>query len=127
MAEQRNNILIIDPNLTDRTVMATFLKSENFCVETGEGLLDAVKKISEGSIDCLIMDVDLPEMKGYEAVPIIKKIEPKIRIIITARKNTKELEAKIREQDVFFYFIKAFKKEELKLALKSALKSIGGK
>jgi len=127
MAEQRNNILIIDPNLTDRTVMATFLKSENFCVETGEGLLDAVKKISEGSIDCLIMDVDLPEMKGYEAVPIIKKIEPGIRIIITARKNTKELEAKIREQDVFFYFIKSFKKEELKLALKSALNSIGGK
>jgi len=124
MAEQRNNILIIDPNLTDRTVMATFLKSENFCVE---GLLDAVKKISEGSIDCLIMDVDLPEMKGYEAVPIIKKIEPGIRIIITARKNTKELEAKIREQDVFFYFIKSFKKEELKLALKSALNSIGGK
>jgi len=127
MAEQRNNILIIDPNLTDRTIMATFLKSENFCVETGEGFLDAVKKISEGGIDCLIMDVDLPEMKGHEAVPIIKKIEPGIRIIITARKNTKELEAKIREQDVFFYFIKSFKKEELKLALKSALNSIGGK
>jgi len=120
MTEIEKRILIIDPNCTERTVMAAFLKSENFHVETGKGLPDAVKKISESGYDCLIMDVNLPEMKGYEAVSIIKSIDPKIKIIMTTKKNTKSLEAKVREQDIFFYFIKSFGKDELKLAIHNA-------
>jgi len=117
---EKKGILIIDPNIPERTVMASFLESENFYVETGRGLADAVKKISEGCFSCLIMDVELPEMKGYEAVSILKSIDPKIKIIMTAKKNTKMLEAKVREQDIFFYFIKSFGKEELKLAITNA-------
>jgi len=121
MADTEKRILIIDPNIPERTVMATYLKSENFHVETGRGLKDAVKKISEGCFSCLIMDVELPEMKGYEAVPVLKSIDPKIKIIMTTKKNTKRLEVKVREQDIFFYFIKSFDKEELKLAINDAL------
>jgi len=121
MADTEKRILIIDPNIPERTVMAAYLKSENFHVETGRGLKDAVKKISEGCFSCLIMDVELPEMKGYEAVPVLKSIDPKIKIIMTTKKNTKRLEVKVREQDIFFYFIKSFDKEELKLAINDAL------
>lgn len=120
MRETEKNILIIDPDITDRTVMAAFLKSEDFHVETGRGLADAVKKIREGGFKCLIMDVDLPEIKGYEAVSILKSIYPEVKVIMTAKKNTKSLEAKVREQDIFFYFIKSFGKEELKLAINNA-------
>ena len=120
-------ILIIDPNCTERTVIAAFLRSENFHIETGKGLPDAIKKLSVSGYDCLIMDVNLPEMKGYEAVPIIKNIDPKIKIIMTTKKNTKSLEAKVREQDIFFYFIKSFGKEELRLAIHNALLNKGGK
>ena len=67
------------------------------------------------------MDVEIPEMKGYEAVSIIKSINPEIKIIMTTAKNTKSLEAKVRKQDIFFYFIKSFAKEELKLAINDAL------
>jgi len=117
---EKKGILIIDPNIPEKTVMASFLESENFHVETGRGLADAVKKISEGCFSCLIMDVELPEMKGYEAVSILKSIDPEIKIIMTAKRNTKSLEAKVREQDIFFYFIKSFDKEELKLAVTNA-------
>lgn len=120
MADSEKKILIIDPDCTSRTVMAAYLRSENFEIETGRGLKDAVSKISEGCFSCLIMDVNLPEIKGYEAVSILKSIDPKIKIIMTTKKNTKRLEAKVREQDIFFYFIKSFDKEELKLAIKNA-------
>jgi hypothetical protein len=39
---------------------------------------------------------------------------------MTTQKNTRELEAKVREQDIFFYFIKSFGKDELKLAIHNA-------
>jgi DNA-binding NtrC family response regulator len=120
MTETGKNILIIDPDTTDRTIMAAFLKSENFDVETGKGLADVLKKIRGGCFECLIMDVDLPEIKGYEAVSIIKSINPEVKVIMTAKKNTKSLEAKVREQDIFFYYIKSFGKEELKMAINNA-------
>lgn len=114
-------ILIIDPDENDRNVMTTFLKQHNFSIETGKGLSEALKKVSEGHYDCIIMDVDLPEMKGFEAVSIFRIIYPKIKIIMTAKKNNMELESKVREQNIYYYFIKSFSKDELKLVIDNAL------
>ena len=125
MTDTEKTILIIDPDNTSRTIMTHFLKNNGFRVETGKGLSDAIKKISESSFVCITLDVDLPEMKGYDAVSILKNIDPGIKIIMTAKKNTKRLEAKVREHDIFYYFIKSFDKDELKLAINSAFKSKG--
>ena len=122
MTETEKKILIIDPDDNERKVTAHYLKSLGYQVEIGKGLTDAIRKITESSFACITMDVDLPEMKGYEAVSILKKIEPNIKIIMTTKKNTKRLEAKVREQDIFFYFIKSFNKEELKLAINDTFK-----
>ncbi len=113
-------ILIIDPTYDECMVMASFIRSEGFEVDTGRSLADALKQLNEAYYPCLIMDAELPEMKGYEAVSILKNIHPRIKIIMTTRKNTRELEAKVREQDIFFYFIKSFDKNELKLAIHNA-------
>jgi DNA-binding NarL/FixJ family response regulator len=67
------------------------------------------------------MAVDLQEMKGYDAVSIIRKIDPKIKVIMTTKKNTRKLESKVREQDIYYYFIKSFGKDELVLAINNAL------
>jgi DNA-binding NtrC family response regulator len=117
MTNTEEKILIIDQNHDERMVMASFLEKENYHVETGSSLIDAIKKLSHNDFKCLVLDVDLPEMKGYEAIPILKSIYPNLKVIMTTKKNTRELEAKVREQDIFFYFIKSFKKEELKLAI----------
>jgi len=123
MTVSDKKILIIDPNKSERREIATYLRSMKFSVETGNGLREAVKKIYQGCFECLIMDVELPEMKGYEAISIIKGIDPGIKIIMTIKKNSKRVETKVRKQDVFFYFIKSFKKEELKIAVTNAFEA----
>ena len=120
MTETEKEILIVDPNHDERMVMASFLRSEDFAVDTSGSLAEAIKKLSRSSVPCLILDVDLPEMKGYEAVSVLKNINPDLKIIMTTRTNTRELETKVREQDIFFYFIKSFDKDELKLAIHNA-------
>ena len=127
MIEPEKRILIIDPVDTDRKITAHFLRSHGFHVETGKGLADAIEKISESSFICITIDVDIPEMKGYKAVSILKNIDPQIKIIMTTKKNTKRLEAKVREQDIFYYFIKSFDKEELKMAINNAFITKGEK
>jgi CheY-like chemotaxis protein len=113
-------VLIIDSNSRERRGLVHCLEGESYSIDTGKNLFEAIKKVSEGGIDCLVMDTNLPEMKGYEAVPILKNLDPKLKIIMTTKKNTKALEAKVREQDIFFYYIKSFGKDELKMAIKNA-------
>jgi DNA-binding NtrC family response regulator len=122
MTEPNKRILIIDPNHRERTVMASYLKAEDYAVDTASSLAEAIQKLAPEDFPCVILDVDLLEMKGYEAVPILKNIKPEVKIIMTTQKNTKELEAKVRSQNIFFYFIKSFDKDELKLAIFNAFK-----
>ena len=82
----------------------------------------AIKEFSINDFHCLILDVNIPEMKGYEAVSILKNINPDIKIIMTSNHNTKELEARVRSEDIFFYFIKSFGKEELRLAINNVFR-----
>ncbi len=120
MAGREKRVLIIDPDPIQRRELAQYLKNESYEAETARNLSEAIKKVSEGSFSCLVMDTHLPEMKGYEAVSVLKNLDPGLKIIMTTKKNTKRLEAKVREQDIFFYFIKSFGKDELKLAIKNA-------
>jgi len=122
MNPTHQRILIIDPDHDQRTVMASFLQGEKYHVETGETLTDAIRKFAQENFKCIIIDVDLPDMKGYEAVPILKNLRPAVKVIMTSKTNSKQLEAKVREQDIFFYFIKSFGKEELKLAIQNAFR-----
>jgi len=121
MADEKKRILIIDRDRKERQNMTSFLRGENYHVENGRGIPDAIKMLSKGYFHCLVMDVDLPEMKGYEAISILKGIDPSIKVIMTTKKNTRRLEAKVREQEVFYYFIKSFGKDELKMAINNAL------
>ncbi len=125
MMDTRKRILIIDPDTKTREEYLFFFRTEGYEVETSSGITCAVEKIKNVGFDCIIMDVHLLEMKGYEAVQIVKTIDPKIQVILTAAKNTKELEVKVREQDIFYYYIKSFDKEELKLAVNGVFKKLG--
>jgi len=122
MVGEEKRILIIDPDAQERRHLARSLKDEDYSIETGKNLTEAITKVAGGSFYCLVMDIDLPEMKGYQAVPILKNLDPELKVIMMTKKNTKRLEAKVREQDIFYYFIKSFGQEELKLAIKNAFK-----
>ena len=113
-------ILIIDPDPKVRRQTADCLSGLDYTVVTGRNLGEAIRKIPGGGFGCLLLDVDLPEMKGYEAVDVLKNLDPNLKIIMTTSKNTKRREARAREQDIFFYYIKSFGKEELELAIENA-------
>jgi len=115
----------VDPDSKAARDLSPLVVDEGYDVETSEGIREAAERIKDVKFDCVIMDVDLPEMKGYEAVPIIKAIDPKVQIIMTAAENTMELEAEVRKQDIFFYYIKSFAPEELREAVQDVFKKLG--
>lgn len=122
---RRGRILIVDPDDKAVQELSSVLMCEGYDVEMNGGIKQAAKRVKDARFDCVIMDVELPEMKGYEAVSILKTIDPKIQIIMTSARNTKELEAEVRRQNVFYYYIKSFNQEELIEAVRDVLRKLG--
>ncbi len=97
--KKSKRILVVEPDIRDAR--------ELFCLFSDE-------------------DYDLELSRSFaEAVPVIKTIDSKIQIIVTANRNTKELEAKVRNQDIFYYYIKSFDRRELKLAVRGVFEKLG--
>ena len=116
-------ILVVDPDPKAVESWRTCLAIHGLKVEGAPSVRDAVAKLKVLQCGCLIIDVDLPEMKGYQAVSILQAIQPNAKVIMTAGENTKDLESKVRQQDVFYYHIKSFSASELASAVSDALQA----
>jgi len=118
-------ILIVEPDNEAARELAFFLSEEGYDVETCDSIRTMAERIRDARFDCVIMDVDLPEMPGHKAVSIVKTIDPKVQVIMTAADNSAELEAEVRKQDIFYYYIKSFDREELLAAVGGVFRKAG--
>jgi len=122
-------ILIVEPNpKAAQDMFRTFhsqhgrFEGERYETEIAGSVAEAIEQVQTISFHCIIMDINLPEMKGYEAVSFLKTIDNVTPIIMTADKNTLDLETKVREQDVYYYHIKAFGEDNLISAVDNIFK-----
>ena len=116
-------ILVVDPDPKAVEDWRTSLAIQGLNVESAGSVKEAANKLKALQCGCLVIDVDLPEMKGYEAVPILKAIQPLAKVIMTAGVNSRELESRVRQQDIFYYHIKSFSPSELATAVSDALQA----
>jgi len=100
-------------------------EQERYEPEIAESVAEAVEQAQTVKFHCIIMDIDLPEMAGYEAIPLVKTINGTSPIIMIADKSTIELETKVREQSVYYYHLRAFGLDELKLAVGTVFEKMG--
>ncbi len=122
MRRGRKNILIVDPDEKFRGRLSSALKNRKHNIEQSVSFYDAVKMLSESRFDCLVVNVCLPDFKAHEGLSIVRNMNPETRIIATTDKNSRDLESGVREQNVYYYFIKSFPEKELVQAVKSALR-----
>ncbi|MFZ5518514.1 MAG: response regulator [Candidatus Zhuqueibacterota bacterium] len=81
------------------------------------GIIQAQNKM----FDIIVLDASVPGMPIEKTIQILKDINPSIKIIVKAHTNSKEFEAKIRSEKIYYYHLDSFGIDDLKLAIKSAL------
>jgi two-component system nitrogen regulation response regulator GlnG len=124
MKPAKRRILIVDPDSASTQEMLSIFTREGYGVEITADVRGAAETIRDIKFYCIIMDVDLPCIRGYDAVSIIKAIDPQVKIIMTTAENTLDLEGKVRQQDIFYYHIKSFDMEDLKEAVRDAFAKV---
>ena len=125
MKPQTPIVLIVDPDPVFTGQLSVLLSRQDCDVETAEGVTQAVERLKDVDFDCVIADENLPEMKGHDAVAVLRAIAPETPIIMTASRNSLELESQIRRQDVFYYYVKSFDMHELQMAVHDAFRKVG--
>ena len=81
------HVLLVEDNEFNREIAQDFLQDAEMTVDIAENGLEAVTRVREHSpdfYDCILMDVQMPVMDGYEATKAIRKIYPQVRIPIIA-------------------------------------------
>ena len=117
-----NRILIIDPKVDFAQELVLLFTAKGYDVEVCKGLIDCIQRIKNVKFNCVLMNTKLPEILGPEAVPVLKAIDPSLKIIMMADENTMDMEKAVRKQDVFYYYLKSFDRTELEQAVSEVCK-----
>lgn len=68
-------ILLAEDNLVNQTVAARLLEKQGHAIEVANNGREALARLSAGSFDLVLMDVQMPEVDGFEATAAIRETE----------------------------------------------------
>ena len=74
-------ILVAEDEISNFELVKAFLRHTNATIIHAANGKEAVNFIQTNQIDLILMDIQMPVMSGYEAIRMIRQIQPKIPII----------------------------------------------
>ncbi|HDP97956.1 MAG TPA: response regulator [bacterium] len=98
------------------------LKSIQINIAMERELGTAIHRAQTERFDVVVLDAKLKGMSIERVIQIFKDIDPAMKIIIKTDVNSKELEAKIRKQAIYYYHLDSFGPEDLRMAIESAVR-----
>lgn len=113
LEKTEKHVLVVDDSLSMRKMLSIDLESNNFVVETASTGLEALDKLVNRAYDVMVLDIEMPEMDGYELMSILKEDSRQNKnlpiLIITSRSGEKHRQ-KAFELGATAYLVKPYDK-----------------
>jgi len=115
------SILFVDDDPLLRKEVAGILQDSDYHVEIAVDVIDALIPIGTGKFDLIIIDINMPQMNGFQLIEKIKKesIDTPV-IFLTGKKNRKD-EIKLLELGAVEYIEKPVSKDKFLLVIEKVL------
>lgn len=68
------NILIIDDDSRNIFALSAVLRSRGYTCDSSQSALEAIELLEDSKPSVILLDMMMPDMDGYEAIPLLKKI-----------------------------------------------------
>lgn len=101
--------------------LSSLFNKNNLILAIEHDLGPAINRIQNAQFDVIILDANIKGMPIEQMIQILRGIDPSAKIIVKTNENSKELEAKVRREKIYYYHLDSFGIDDLELAIKSAL------
>ncbi len=119
-------ILVVEDNPVNAVLAEKFLKKWNIETDTAENGLVAVERVQEKEFDLILMDLQMPEMNGYEAALTIRNLSgsyyKNVPIVALSAEVTSEVKKEVHLYGMNDSLTKPFNPSELYHSIKNLLK-----
>ncbi len=115
------NILIVDDNKINQLVTKKVLDGLGVKSKAVDSGRKAIEIIKNETFDCILMDLHMPELDGYETTEIIRRFNGDIAIVALTAASSDEVEAKIKNYEIDGYVLKPFRIAEFVEAINNAI------
>ena len=83
-------ILIADDSKEVLVQWSVFLKHSKVEYKTAENGREATEDFGKDHYDAVFLDIDMPEMNGFEAAKIIKRLKPNCPVLAISSRDSNE-------------------------------------
>jgi two-component system OmpR family response regulator len=124
--DRNANILVVDDEESLTDLVSSALRFAGYQVRSESNGFDAIRTIKSAAPDLIVLDVNMPEMDGFEVCRRIRRDGVQTPVIfLTARDDIDDLRVGFR-QGGDDYLTKPFSLEELGLRIEALLRRSGG-
>lgn len=114
------NILIVDDLEDNRIIAKSVIKNiKDVDIFEAEDGVEAIDIVQNNDIDIVLMDIMMPNMDGFEATKVIKKLKPEIMVIVITALDDKTTEGKISNIKIDGFFVKPIDYDLLKFKIQN--------
>lgn len=116
-----NSILIIDDEKEICESIKMILEYENYEVDYSINAAEGIDKILTGSFACLLLDIQMPDMNGFEVLKRIKESNSAVSVIIISAHGSIENAIKATRLGAFDFIEKPIDREKLLISVRNAV------
>jgi CheY-like chemotaxis protein len=106
-------ILIVEDNKINQLVTKKIIEKNNFLATVVDDGFQAIKEVEINKYDLILMDINMPEINGFETAIRIKKTNPNMPIIALTATDVNEIKSKISQSEIDEVIVKPFDENEL--------------
>ena len=104
--------------------LSTFFHSIGYKVEMAKAVSEMIRKIRNGNIQVVLLDDVIEGVKAYDVVPLLKKINSKIQVIMISSEGSLNWVRRLRGAGIFYQAMKPVDLEEIRSAVECAFGKI---
>jgi DNA-binding NtrC family response regulator len=107
LSDNENRAMLIASIDTDvKEALRQQLKGHGFCLSFAERGIDVILQILDKNYDSLLIDLDMNGIIGVEVLPVIRKLRPRLPVILISEDYTHRIRQVAAEQGITFQTFK---------------------
>ena len=104
--------------------LSTYFHSLGYRVEIARLVSAIIRKLRSGKIRVILLDDEIEGVKACDLVPILKKIDPRIQVIVISSEESIGVVKRLRGTGIFYQALKPVDLGEIRSAVECAFEKI---